>query len=439
MNLLDIIIKKREKQKLSRDDITFWVRGVTSDTFPDYQNAALLMAIFLNGMDAEETAWLTYEMAHSGVIFGLSTIPGYKVDKHSTGGVGDTSTLVLAPLVASLGIPVIKMSGRGLGFSGGTIDKLESIPGFRTALSEEEALAFAQKSNLVLMGQTDHLTPADQKLYALRDVTGTVESLPLIAASIMSKKVAAGANGIVLDVKCGSGGFMKTLEDAQKLAQIMVDMGRRVNRDVNAIISSMEQPLGMYIGNRLEVIEAISILKGESSGDLLEVSLTLGAHMLLLAKAVQTEAEGKAKLLEQIKNGQGLAKLEELLIQQGGNPAVLEDTSLLPLSACMHTLAAPSSGYLTQMDTAKIGRAAQETGAGRMYKGQTLDFGAGIILKKRLGEPVEKGEPLAILYSATEGKCRAAAEILAQAITISPQPAPVPPLILDIIAPESQN
>ena len=437
MNLLDIIIKKREKQKLSRDDITFWIRGVTSDAFPDYQNAALLMAIFLNGMDAEETAWLTYEMAHSGVIFGLSTIPGYKVDKHSTGGVGDTSTLVLAPLVASLGIPVIKMSGRGLGFSGGTIDKLESIPGFRTALSEEEALAFAQKSNLVLMGQTDHLT--DQKLYALRDVTGTVESLPLIAASIMSKKVAAGANGIVLDVKCGSGGFMKTLEDAQKLAQIMVDMGRRVNRDVNAIISSMEQPLGMYIGNRLEVIEAISILKGESGGDLLEVSLTLGAHMLLLAKAVQTEAEGKAKLLEQIKNGQGLAKLEELLIQQGGNPAVLEDTSLLPLSACMHTLAAPSSGYLTQMDTAKIGRAAQETGAGRMYKGQTLDFGAGIILKKRLGEPVEKGEPLAILYSATEGKCRAAAEILAQAITISPQPAPVPPLILDIIAPESQN
>lgn len=334
MDFQDIIIKKRDKQKLTKEEISFFIQGVTDGSLPDYQISALLMAILLNGMDAEETAQMTMEMAHSGALFDLSSLPGFKVDKHSTGGVGDTTTLILAPLVASLGVPVVKMSGRGLGFSGGTIDKLESIPGFQVGVTEEDALTYGKTSHLVLMSQTDNLTPADKKLYALRDVTGTVDSIPLIAASIMSKKIAAGADGIVLDVKCGSGAFMKTQKDAEALAHIMVEMGQHVGRKVTAIISGMDQPLGMYIGNSLEVMEAMEVLKGNVKGDLLEVSLLLGAHMLLLAGRVQTEAEGKALLQQQIDNGAGIAKFRELLIQQGGNSAIIEQPDLLPLSPC---------------------------------------------------------------------------------------------------------
>ena len=288
MNFVDMIIKKREGGKLSKEEIAFFVKGVTDGSLPDYQISAFLMAAFLKGMDTEETACLTMEMAHSGGMFDLSSVEGFKVDKHSTGGVADTTTLVLAPLVASVGVPVVKMSGRGLGFSGGTIDKLESIPGFRVDVSEEEALGFAKAGNIVLMSQTENLTPADKKLYALRDVTGTVDSIPLIAASIMSKKIAAGADGIVLDVKCGSGAFMKDLESAEKLATTMVEMGRHVGRKVTAVISGMDQPLAMNIGNSLEVMEAIHVLKGEVGGNLLEVSLILGANMLLLAGRVKT-------------------------------------------------------------------------------------------------------------------------------------------------------
>ncbi len=433
MDFQDIIIKKREKQTLTAEEIAYFVQGVTDGSIPDYQISALLMAILLNGMQTQETARLTMEMAHSGSLFDLQQVAGYKVDKHSTGGVADTTTLILAPLVASVGVPVVKMSGRGLGFSGGTIDKLESIPNFRVDISEEQAIAFAQKSNLVLMGQTDNLTPADKKLYALRDVTGTVDSLPLIAASIMSKKIAAGADGIVLDVKCGNGAFMKTKEDAEALAKIMVEMGTHVGRDVTAIISGMEQPLGMYIGNSLEVMEAIEVLKGNVQGDLLEISLLLGAHMLLLAKRVQTEAEGKALLSEQIQNGKGLEKFRELLVQQGGNPDIIEQPALLPRSACTKVITAQQSGYITAMHTAKIGRASQETGAGRAYKTQPLDFGAGIIMKKRLGDTVAQGEPLAVIYSSTDEKCNSAAQILETAFTISAEPAPLPPLVYEII------
>ena len=434
MNFVDCIIKKRDGGKLTKKEITFFVKGVTEGTLPDYQISALLMAIFLRGMDAEETAQLTMEMAHSGEMFNLSAVDGCKVDKHSTGGVADTTTLILAPLVASVGVPVVKMSGRGLGFSGGTIDKLESIPGFRVDVTEEEALRFAKKSGIVLMSQTEHLTPADQKLYALRDVTGTVDSIPLIAASIMSKKLAAGADAIVLDVKCGSGAFMKNLADAERLAGIMAEMGRHVGRRVTAVISSMAQPLGMYIGNRLEVIEAIEVLKGKVGGDLLEVSLTLGANMLLLAERVQTEEEGKSLLLEHIKNGKGLAKCKELLAQQGGDVRVLEEKGLLPLSAEKWEVKATQSGYLTHMDTAMIGRASQETGAGRMFKGQPLDFGAGIIMKKRLGDTVAAGEALAVLYSASKERCRSAAELLQKAITIEKMPLQEkPPLIWKVI------
>ena len=437
MNFVDSIIKKRDGGKLTKEEIAFFVKGVTDGTLPDYQISALLMAIFLKGMDTEETAQLTMEMAHSGGMFDLSALAGCKVDKHSTGGVADTTTLILAPLVASVGVPVVKMSGRGLGFSGGTIDKLESIPGFRVDVTEEEALRFAKESGIVLMSQTDNLTPADKKLYALRDVTGTVDSIPLIAASIMSKKIAAGADAIVLDVKCGSGAFMKNAADAERLAGIMADMGRHVGRRVTAVISSMAQPLGMYIGNSLEVMEAIEVLKGNVGGDLLEVSLTLGANMLLLAERVQSEEEGKALLLENIRNGKGLAKFKELLIQQGGDVRVIADYSLLPLAEEKWEVKATKSGYLTRMDTAMIGRASQETGAGRMFKGQTRDFGAGIVMKKRTGDVIATGETLAVVYSKSREKCQSVADFLQKAITIEAAPlTEQTPLILKTIRQE---
>ncbi|WP_352399339.1 thymidine phosphorylase [Anaerotignum sp.] len=433
MNIIDIILKKRDGNKLSNQEIAFFVKGVTDGSLPDYQISAFLMAAFLKDMDTEETACLTMEMARSGCMFDFSEIKGFKADKHSTGGVADTTTLVLAPLVASTGVPVIKMSGRGLGFSGGTIDKLESIPGFNVNVTEEEAIAFAKQSNIVLMSQTDNLTPADKKLYALRDVTGTVDSIPLIAGSIMSKKIAAGADGIVLDVKCGSGAFMQTLDSAKTLATIMVDMGRHVGRKVTAVISGMDQPLGMNIGNSLEVIEAIEVLKGNVSGDLLDVSLTLGAHMLLLAERVNTVSEGKDLLQSHIKNGMGLAKFHELLVQQGGNPEIINNYSLLPLAKCKELVCCQKDGYLNHMDTALIGRASLETGAGRAFKEQPLDFGAGIIMKKRLGDFIKKGEPLAEIYASTDVQCASAADYLQQAITIGEDKQPLPPLILEII------
>ncbi|WMI80465.1 thymidine phosphorylase [Anaerotignum sp. MB30-C6] len=433
MNIVDIILKKRDGYKLSNEEIAFFVKGVTEGSLPDYQISAFLMAAFIKDMDTEETASLTMEMARSGSMFDFSQIEGFKADKHSTGGVADTTTLILAPLVASTGVPVIKMSGRGLGFSGGTIDKLESIPGFNVNVSEEEAIAFAKKSNIVLMSQTDNLTPADKKLYALRDVTGTVDSIPLIAASIMSKKIAAGADGIVLDVKCGSGAFMQDLESAETLASVMVNMGRHVGRKVTAVISGMDQPLGMNIGNSLEVIEAIEVLKGNVGGDLLDVSLTLGAHMLLLAERVETVEQGKYLLEHHIKNGMGLAMFRELLLQQGGNPEILNDYSLLPLSPCTKTVLAQKNGYINEMDTALIGRASLETGAGRAFKEQPLDFGAGIIMKKRLGDSVKIGEPLAEIFASSDEKCTSAANYLQQAMTIGEEKQPLPALILKII------
>ncbi len=433
MNIVDIILKKRDGHKLSNEEIAFFVKGVTDGSLPDYQISAFLMAAFIKDMDTEETASLTMEMARSGCMFDFSEIKGFKADKHSTGGVADTTTLILAPLVASTGVPVIKMSGRGLGFSGGTIDKLESIPGFNVNVTEEQAIAFAKKSNIVLMSQTDNLTPADKKLYALRDVTGTVDSIPLIAGSIMSKKIAAGADGIVLDVKCGSGAFMQDLDSAKTLAAIMVDMGRHVGRKVTAVISGMDQPLGMNIGNSLEVIEAIEVLKGNVGGDLLDVSLTLGAHMLLLAKRVKTVEEGKDLLQSHIKNGMGLEKFHELLVQQGGNPEVINNYSLLPLSKCKQLVYAQKDGYVNHMDTALIGRASLETGAGRAFKEQPLDFGAGIIMKKRLGEFIKNGEPLAEVFASSDEKCTSAANYLQQAITIGEDKQPLPPLILEII------
>lgn len=434
MNIVDLIIKKRDGGKLTKEEIEFFIKGVTDSSIPDYQVSAMLMAIFFQNLDNEETSELTMAMAHSGGTFDLSSVEGIKVDKHSTGGVADTTTLILAPLVASCGVPVIKMSGRGLGFSGGTLDKLESIPGFKIDVTEKQALEYAKTSGIVLMSQTDNLTPADKKLYALRDVTGTVDNLALISGSIMSKKIAAGADAIVLDVKCGSGAFMKDYPSAVKLAKTMAEIGKSVGRNVTAVISSMDQPLGMNIGNSLEVIEAIEVLKGNVKGDLLDVALTLGAYMLIGAKKVNSVDKGIAMLTENINNGKGLAKFRELLIQQHGNPDIIEDYSLLPLSKAKLDVKADSDGYIYSMNTAEIGRSSLETGAGRASKTDSIDFGSGIIMKVRIGDTVSKGDVIAEIYSATEEKCISAGKYLKDAIEIKAEKPEQPKLILDIIS-----
>ncbi len=433
MNIVDLIIKKRDGNKLDKSEIDFFIKGVSDNSLPDYQISAMLMAMFLKGMDDEETSNLTLSMANSGDTFDLTPVKGIKVDKHSTGGVADTTTLVLAPLVASLGIPVVKMSGRGLGFSGGTLDKLESIPGFDISVSYEDAIKFANSSNIVVMSQTDNLTPADKKLYALRDVTGTVDSIPLIVGSIMSKKIAAGADAIVLDVKCGSGAFMQDLESARKLAGGMQKIGEALGRKVIAVISSMDQPLGRYIGNALEVIEAIEVLKGNVNGDLLDVVLTLGANMVICAGRSENEDEAKALLLENIKNGKGLAKFKEFVTQQGGNAAVVDDYTLFPTSEVIKEIYAESDGYVYSMNTAEIGKASIETGAGRVKKSDPLDYAAGIVMKVRLGDEVKKGDVLAVIHTSTEKRAENAAKLISNAILISgDKPAPSQ-LILDII------
>lgn len=433
MKILDLIIKKRDGMKLSKEEIDFFVKGVTDGTIPDYQTSAMLMAIYFRGLDDDETALLTIAMAHSGKIFDLSEIKGIKVDKHSTGGVADTTTLILAPLTASVGLPIVKMSGKGLGFSGGTQDKLNSIPGFNVDIDENHATEYAKKTNIVLMSQNNELTPADKKLYELRDVTGTVESLPLIASSIMSKKIAAGADAIVLDVKCGSGAFMKDIDSAKKLANIMVAIGKNAGRNVRAIITSMSQPLGNYIGNSLEVIEAIEVLKGNVKGDLLDVTLKLGAHMLMLANITDKEDTAIKILKENIENKKGLEKFREMIIQQGGNPNIIDNYSLLPHCEHEYKVISEYSGYITETNTALIGRASLETGAGRSYKEQELDYGAGIIMKKRIGDKVEKGETIALIYSSSEEKCVSAGEFIKKAIKIEKDKKEIPPLILDTI------
>lgn len=433
MNIIDIIIKKRDGGILNKEETDFFVSSAVKGEIADYQISAMLMAIFLKGLNHTETALLTDAMAHSGETYDLSKIKGIKVDKHSTGGVGDTTTLILAPLVASLGVPVFKMSGKGLGFSGGTIDKLESIDGFNTTLSKEEAIRLVSKNRIVIMGQSQNLTPADKIFYSLRDVTGTVESIPLIVSSIMSKKLAAGADSIVLDVKCGSGAFMKDYASAKELAMGMVEIGRKMNRKITAVISSMAQPLGNYIGNSLEVIETIEVLKGNAKGDLLDVSLTLGACMLKNAEKCNSIEEGRKMLAENIKNGKGLEKLRELIIQQNGNPNIIDDYSLLPHAKHSFKVLSTSDGYITEMDTSKIGRASVETGAGRKTKADILDYGAGLIMKVRLGEYIKEGKEIAEIFASSEEKCIAAQNIMLSAIKTSSEKPSKEKLILDII------
>ncbi|KIN40322.1 pyrimidine-nucleoside phosphorylase [Bacillus subtilis] len=402
MRMVDIIIKKQNGKELTTEEIQFFVNGYTDGSIPDYQASALAMAIFFQDMSDRERADLTMAMVNSGETIDLSAIEGIKVDKHSTGGVGDTTTLVLAPLVAALDVPVAKMSGRGLGHTGGTIDKLEAIDGFHVELTKDEFIKLVNRDKVAVIGQSGNLTPADKKLYALRDVTGTVNSIPLIASSIMSKKIAAGADAIVLDVKMGAGAFMKTEEDAAELAKAMVRIGNNVGRQTMAVISDMSQPLGFAIGNALEVKEAIDTLKGEGPEDLHELVLTLGSQMVVLAKKADTLDEARAKLEEVMKNGKALEKFKDFLKNQGGDSSIVDDPSKLPQAAYQIDVPAKEAGVVSEIVADEIGVAAMLLGAGRATKEDEIDLAVGIMLRKKVGDKVEKGEPLVTLYANRE-------------------------------------
>lgn len=427
--MIDIIEKKRDGLVLSKEEIEFFVNGYVKSEIPDYQVSALLMAIYLNGLNESETSLLTACMAHSGDMMDLSEIDGIKVDKHSTGGVGDKTTFIISPIVASLGVPVAKMSGRGLGHTGGTIDKLESIPHMRTSLTHEEFLNTVKKVGFSIIGQSGNIVPADKKLYALRDVTGTVDSMQLIAASVMSKKIAAGADCILLDVKTGSGAFMKTLDDSVKLAKTMVSIAKSVGKKAVALITNMDRPLGKAIGNSLEIIEACDTLKGKGPRDLTEISIELAANMLNLAGKGSLEVcRGKAR--EVIKNGKSFDKFKEMVHAQGGDVSVLDNIDAFPKAKVEYTVKAKKSGFIHKFDTEKVGIASVILGAGRETKESTVDFTAGIILEKTIGDFVEKDEPLARFYSSEISKCKDAEDLFNQALKISEKEVNFSPLIL---------
>ena len=417
MRMYDILAKKRDGGILTDEEIQFFIDGYVSGAIPDYQASALLMAIFLKGMTPHGTAALTRSMAQSGDLVDLSSIDGIKVDKHSTGGVGDKTTLIVAPVVASLGVRVAKMSGRGLGHTGGTVDKLESIPGFRTTLDREAFFDVVRRVGVSVIGQSGNLAPADKKLYALRDVTATVNSIPLIASSIMSKKIAAGSDRILLDVKTGSGAFMKTLEDSIALAKEMVSIGEHVGRRTVALITDMDRPLGCAIGNALEVCEACETLQGRGPADLTEVCIELAANMLWLAEKGEL-AQCRSLARQQIANGEAFAKLKEMVQAQGGDTSVLDDPSRFDRSNVCYEVLAQREGFLYAMDTERCGIASMELGAGREKKEDPIDYSAGIVLRKKVGDFVRKGEVLASFYSSEESKCRTAEQTFTQALSI---------------------
>ena len=402
MRMIDIIEKKRNGKSLTREEIDFFVNGYTRGEVPDYQASSLAMAIFFQDMNDEERAALTMSMVNSGEKIDLSDINGIKVDKHSTGGVGDTTTLVLAPLVAAVGVPVAKMSGRGLGHTGGTIDKLESVKGFNVEISEKDFIKLVNDNQVAVIGQSGNLTPADKKLYALRDVTGTVNSIPLIASSIMSKKIAAGADAIVLDVKTGSGAFMKTLDDAEALAHAMVRIGNNVGRNTMAIISDMSQPLGNAIGNALELKEAIATLKGNGPKDLTELVLTLGSQMVVLAEQATSLDEARQMLIDAIKTGKALNKFKTFLSNQGGDDSIVDSPEKLPSAKYQVEFKAKKDGYITEIIANEIGVASMMLGAGRQTKEDVIDLGVGIMLNKKVGEHVEKGENILTIHTNTK-------------------------------------
>ena len=421
MRMYDIIEKKRDGGELEAAEIKFFINEYCSDNIPDYQASALLMAIFLKGMSEKETSFLTEAMAKSGDIIDLSEIEGFKVDKHSTGGVGDKTTLILSPICAACGVPVAKMSGRGLGHTGGTIDKLESIPGFKTDITNKEFIQNVKEIGLSVVGQTGNLAPADKKLYALRDVTATVNNISLIASSIMSKKIASGADGIVLDVKTGSGAFMKTLEESIELAELMVKIGNQIGRKTVAVVTDMDVPLGNAIGNSLEIIEAIEVLKGRGPEDLKELSFELAAKML------EVSGLGDRELcMEMVKKavyeGEALSKFKDMIERQGGNAMVVKDYNLFESASCIYQYKSEDTGYIKDMKTNALGTASMVLGAGRQTKESIIDYSAGIVLNKKKGMKVEKGELIATIYSNNMEKIKEAEKIIKRSITFSTSP-----------------
>ncbi|WP_336771798.1 pyrimidine-nucleoside phosphorylase [Paenibacillus sp. MMO-58] len=437
MRAVDLIQKKRDGGELTAKELTFLVDGYCDGDIPDYQMSAWAMAVLFRGMTPAETAALTLAMANSGDQVDLAPIAGVKVDKHSTGGVGDKTTLIIAPLVASVGVPVAKMSGRGLGHTGGTIDKLESIAGFQTELTREKFLEQVNELGLSVIGQSGNLAPADKKLYALRDVTATVESIPLIASSVMSKKIAAGADAIVLDVKTGSGAFMKTVDDSEKLAQAMVEIGTQVGRQTAAVISDMDQPLGFAIGNALEVREAIETLQGNGPADLTELCLTLGAHMVVLGGKASTVAEARGLLQSKLDNGEALAKFKQFVAAQGGDVSVVDDVNRLPQAAELVEVKASSAGFIAAIDAEELGIAAMLLGAGRATKDASIDYSVGITIRKKVGDSVSEGDTLAVLHTrAQDSTVEEVIDKVREAYTVAADKPEERPLLLSVVTAE---
>ncbi|WP_110927542.1 pyrimidine-nucleoside phosphorylase [Bacillus massiliglaciei] len=428
MRMVDLIEKKRDGKELTAEEIQFIIQGFTDGSIPDYQMSAWAMAVYFMGMTEKERADLTMAMVESGDQIDLSAIKGIKVDKHSTGGVGDTTTLVLGPLVAAAGVPVAKMSGRGLGHTGGTIDKLEAVEGFHVEIENEEFIELVNKNKIAVIGQSGNLTPADKKLYALRDVTATVNSIALIASSIMSKKIAAGADAIVLDVKTGAGAFMKSLEDSEELAKAMVRIGNNVGRNTMAVISDMSQPLGYAIGNALEVKEAIDTLKGEGPEDLTELSLTLGSNMVYLAKKASSLEEAREMLLNAIKDGSALESFKTFLSAQGGDGSVIDHPEKLPQAKFAFELEAKEDGFVSEIVADEVGTAAMLLGAGRATKESEIDLAVGLMLRKKIGDEVKKGESLVTIYSNFED-VSAVKDKLSENIILSKEKVAKPTLI----------
>jgi len=426
VNVVDLIVKKRDGGAHSAAEIDALVKGFVGGEIPDYQISAWLMAVFLRGMDVDETVWLTDAMVRSGDRVDLSSVPGVKVDKHSTGGVADTTTLVLAPLVAACGVPVAKMSGRGLGHTGGTLDKLESIPGFRIGLGTEEFVRQVSRVGVAVIAQSAGIDPADKLMYALRDVTGTVPSVPLIVGSIISKKIAGGADAIVLDVKVGSGGFMKTLEEAKTLVSELERVGRVLGRPVECLMTDMDQPLGMAVGNALEVREAIETLAGEGPSALTELCMVFASRMLVLGGVASDTEAGQEQARSALADGSAIRKFEEWVEAQGGDPRIVEDPSLLPSSPASRVISAASSGWVGSIDAREIGLAAVDLGAGRHAKDSVIDPGAGLVLRVRVGDPLEVGAPIATLYAAEESMLDAAeARVLSSVLCVDERPSEV--------------
>ena len=433
MLMTDIIVKKRDGFKLSADEIEFVVDGYTKGEIPDYQMSALLMAILIRGMDREETLELTMAMMHSGETLDLSGIKGVKADKHSTGGVGDKTSLILCPMVAAQGVKIAKMSGRGLGHTGGTIDKLESFPGFNTGISEETFMANVNDFGIAIAGQTADLDPADKKMYALRDVTGTVPSIPLIVSSIMSKKLAAGADVIVLDVKSGSGSFMKTEDDARELAENLTAVGKMAGKKTVAVITDMDEPLGNAIGNALEVKEAIEVLRGDKKGELLELCLTLGACILTEAGIAENDDEARQMLIRGIEDGSALNKLAQLVEGQGGDKNAVFNTDMLPSAPVRYEAICKQTGYVKHISAADVGLVSMHLGGGRVTKESEIDLSVGLILNKKVGDRIEAGESLGTIHATSMEKAEQAAELLRGCYTIVPDPVEKPAFIKGIV------